>query len=294
MFRDDFRPGKDSGARLPDIGLVALTTANNYPEPTMNPFPGLAVAQPFVAARAALPVVRDAAHDFHQGLQAALIDQIALGLIVCDRHASLCFANEAARLELSSERVLRLSGDSLRCAGGRSMALDAALRQAAVKGRRQLLMLANDDERLMVTLMPLAQDDGAEPLLLLVLGQRGACSTLGLEMLASAYSLTLAERRVLGGLVGDISPRDIAASGGVSLSTVRTQIAAIRTKLGVRNVEGVLLLAAQVPMVPSALRCGQARRRGADAPPQPGRPARAAWAAAHHPRTNGDHHVELQ
>ena len=252
----------------------------------MNFFPGLAPAYSFTAGRTAQPAARDVAVDFHEGLQVTLLDQIALGLIVCDRRATLCFANETARHELAGERVLRLCGGSLRCASGHSAALDAALRLAATKGRRQLLALSGADDRLMVTLIPLARDDGSEPLVLLVLGRRGACSTLGLEMLASVYGLTLAERRVLGGLVGEVSPQDIAEAGGVSLSTVRTQIAAIRTKFGVRNVEGLLIRAAEVPMVPGALRSQR--------PPAGGRPTLAARPAASHSPQTGEHHVELQ
>ena len=48
--------------------------------------------------------------------------------------------------------------------------------------------------------------------------------------------------------------RDIARTKGVELSTVRTQIASIRTKLGVRSVEALLLRAAEVPPVAPALR----------------------------------------
>ena len=207
----------------------------------------------------------EASASLRQRLRTALLDEIALGLIVCDRHGQLQFANPAADQELASERVLRRLGQSLRCAGPASSALDSALRKAATKGVRQLLTLANGGDSLMVAVVPLAMDSGPEPLLMLVLGRRGACSVLGLEMLSSVYGLTLAERRVLCGLVDDVSPRDIAASGGVSLSTVRTQIAAIRTKFGVRNIEGVLIRAAEVPMVPGALRRQAAHQRGTPA-----------------------------
>lgn len=207
-----------------------------------------------------------AAASLHQRLRMALLDEIALGLIVCDRHGQLQFANPAADQELASERVLRRLGQSLRCAGPAASALDAALRKAATKGLRQLLTLVNGADSLMVAVLPLAMDNGPEPLVMLVLGRRGACSALGLEMLASVYGLTYAERRVLCGLVDDVSPRDIADAGGVSLSTVRTQIASIRTKFGVRNIEGVLIRAAEVPVVPSALRRQAAQQWGAPAP----------------------------
>ncbi len=207
----------------------------------------------------------EATASLHQRLRIALLDEIALGLIVCDRHGQLQFVNPAADQELASAHVLSRLGQSLRCTGTDSSALDGALRKAASKGVRQLLTLTHAADSLMVAVVPLAMDNGGEPMLMLVLGRRGACSALGLEMLSGVYGLTLAERRVLCGLVADISPRDIAASGGVALSTVRTQIASIRTKFGVRNIEGVLIRVAEVPMVPSALRRQATEQRGAPA-----------------------------
>jgi DNA-binding CsgD family transcriptional regulator len=233
---------------------VVSTTAHNSQEQLMTGFTCQSVPSlPSVFA----PVDRDpgaAAGSLHQRLRTALLDEIALGLIVCDRHGQLQFANPAAAEELATGRVLCRLGQTLRCAGSATSAWDGALRKAATKGLRQLLTLAHGAERLMVAVLPLALDNGGEPLLMLVLGRRGACSALGLEMLSGVYGLTFAERRVLCGLVDDVSPRDIAASGGVSLSTVRTQIASIRTKFGVRNIEGLLIRVAEVPVVPSALR----------------------------------------
>lgn len=214
------------------------------------------------------PYYRDpveATLSLHERLCSALVDEIALGLIVCDRQGQLLFANPVADQELASEQVLCRQGPILRCAGLAHSVLDAALRKASAKGVRQLLTLDNGVDTLMVAVMPLAMDNGPEPLVMLVLGRRGACSALGLEMLSGVYGLTLAERRVLCGLVDDVSPRDIAASGGVSLSTVRTQIASIRTKFGVRSIEGLLIRAAEVPVVPSALRRQAAQQRGTPA-----------------------------
>ena len=52
-----------------------------------------------------------------------------------------------------------------------------------------------------------AQADGQH--VLVMLGRRQPCSELGLEMLAASYGLTLAERRVLGALVREASPRSL-------------------------------------------------------------------------------------
>lgn len=118
-----------------------------------------------------------------------------------------------------------------------------------------MLNLSDGEERLLVSLIPLAQRPGSEPLVLRVLRRHGACSQLGIEMMPSLYGLTGAERRVLKGLIDDVAPQDIADDAGVALSTVRTQIASIRAKLGVSSVQGLLIRPAEVPPFQSALRC---------------------------------------
>lgn len=68
------------------------------------------------------------------------------------------------------------------------------------------------------------------------------------------YGLTLAERRVLGGLLAEGAPRQIAAVNGVALSTVRSHIKSIRDKFGVHSIESLLIRAAGVPPVTTAWR----------------------------------------
>ncbi len=188
-------------------------------------------------------------------LALALMDQIECGLIAADAQGQLLHANRAARRELKSGRVLRLVGERLSCAVGGQSELAAALQEAAVKQRSRLLWIGEGAERLMLVAMPMRGErngeGGGRPTALLMLGRRSLCSPLGLEMMSIRYGLTLAERRVLRALVASQSAREIASDHGVALSTVRTQIQAIRHKVGVRNIDALLLRAAQVPPVGS-------------------------------------------
>jgi len=177
------------------------------------------------------------------------MDQIDCGLVAADAEGQVLHANRAARRELKSARVLRVAGKHLSCAAGHQAELALALHQAAVKKCSRLLWLGEGDERLMLVAMPVRRDSGARPTALLMLGRRSLCSPLGLEMMSMRHGLTLAERRVLRALVASQSAREIATEHGVALSTVRTQIQAIRQKVGVRNIEALLLRAAQVPPV---------------------------------------------
>jgi DNA-binding CsgD family transcriptional regulator len=181
----------------------------------------------------------------------ALFDQVGSGLIVCDAEGRIQLANRAAQAELRSARLLHDAGGLLQRAAATEGELAQALRLAATRGRRSLVRLQAGTDRLHVSTLPLAGDSGA--LVLVVLGRRRACSELELELLAGSYGLTQAERRVLGGLMQEERPSEIAERHAVKLSTVRTQISSIRAKLGTRSVEGLLLRAAEVPAMPPVL-----------------------------------------
>lgn len=184
----------------------------------------------------------------------ALLEEIECGLILCDGNGRLRFANQAAQRELATQRLLLLQGSTLHRASGVTGDLDTALRQAATRDKRTLVRLITSEHRLLVSVQPLPEAAGCEPMVLLMLGRRQPCSELGLEMLATSFGLTLAERRVLAALMREASPRQIAIEHSVSLTTVRTQIASIRAKMDTRTIDGLLLRTAEVPPVSGALR----------------------------------------
>jgi len=189
-----------------------------------------------------------------ESLMNALVDAIDCGVIVSNAHGTVCFANQAARQQADLAGAYPSAARAMHCGAHDAAALDAAIRSAATKGRRQLLVLGSGEGRLMVSVLPLALPEACDPRVLLLLGRRGSCSTLALEMLANVHGLTLAERRVLAGLLAESTPREVAAALGVALSTVRTQILSIRAKLGVRSIEALLLRAAEVPPMAAVVR----------------------------------------
>lgn len=197
--------------------------------------------------------------DALSALPMTLIDEIECGLIVCDAQGTVRLTNRAAKRELADGRALCLAGEHLLRPHGENADLDAAIRQAALRGRRTLLQTGGAAGRLLVSVQPLSMFGLGDPLVLLLLGRRQPCSDLGLELLASRFGLTLAERRVLAGLLRDASPREIALDHAVALSTVRTQISSIRAKLGARSIDHLLLRAAEVPPVANALHSDYAR-----------------------------------
>ncbi len=193
---------------------------------------------------------------------AALLDHIDVGMIVCNAEGHLLYANSEAEAELDRGELLQrglcedgLEGVRAACGNTSDQALLAAVQGAAVHGRRRMVSLQLDDSRMLITAVPLSHQ-GHESIVLLMLGRRSLCSQLGLDMLALTHGLTPAEGRVMSGLLAGHSAAEIATDSQVCISTVRTQICAIRDKLGVRSMRQLLLRAACVPPAASALQQG--------------------------------------
>lgn len=182
------------------------------------------------------------------GLLTALIDRIECGMLVCTPSAELLHANRAAQYELKCGGAVSLVDGHLRCDDESSTAWMTALRDAATRHRSSLLTLGPRSDPLMVAVTSL-EHLIEESAVMVLTGRRGACSRLGIELLAKLHGLTFAECRVLRALIGNNTPREIAASHGVALATVRTQIQAVRDKLGVRSIEALLLRAAEIPPI---------------------------------------------
>ncbi|MGM9489745.1 LuxR C-terminal-related transcriptional regulator [Ideonella sp. YS5] len=187
-------------------------------------------------------------------LPSELFDEIDLAVIVCQASGLMRFANRAARCELASARLIIQANGFLRQVDGAIGALAEALQTAAQRSRRSLVAIARGNDRLLVATSPLGAPRSDGHRVLVMLGRRQPCSELGLQMLAASHGLTLAESRVLAALTHELSPREIAEQHAVALSTVRTQIQSIRSKLGARSIEGLLLRAAELPPVGTALR----------------------------------------
>jgi len=125
--------------------------------------------------------------------------------------------------------------------------------RTAAAGQWGMLVLPQGAARLTVALVPL-QGDEAEPEVaaLLVLGREPHPSPLALHFFAQAHQLTSTEKKVLESLVCGLSPRQIAAESKVAISTVRTQIAAVRAKVRATSIRDLLRQVAALPPLQGA------------------------------------------
>lgn len=193
----------------------------------------------------------------------ALIDELDVGLVVCRADGRLVHANAAAWRELDGQDAIALKPTDIVVAAAPEQ--QAPLRQAleaAARGRRQLVLLRGRAVRLMVAVQPLHSRPGSPDRVLLILGRRRVATALMVEMLCRRQGVTAAEQRVLEGLLEGLSAQELARQFDVELSTVRTQVSALRGKLGVRRIDDALLMLAELPPMASALRHGGCRSEG--------------------------------
>ena len=227
--------------------------------------PGHAAPWRWPNAAALAPAARAAPATAARGLPTAclsgVLDELDTGVLVCDARGQVLMLNEAARRELAQGGVLEMAAEgSLGVQGGAGLLpLRRAVHAAACDGRHQLLPLRVAERTLMLVVQPLREAPGDQPCAVLLLGRRQLCPDLAVQRLGRLYALTEAEKAVLSSLLAGLRVGALAKLRGVAVSTVRTQVAALRAKFGVRRLDDLTRLVAELPPMMSALRSPTAR-----------------------------------
>lgn len=187
---------------------------------------------------------------------AETLEELDSGVLILSEHGRVALANDAARRELRRARPLALDDSGHVELRGVSSATAQrwreALRDAVRAERRHLLRLQDAEHHVMASVVPLATPSGAWALVLL--GRRQPAPALAVEMLARLYRLTAAECQVLGALLLGERVQEVAHSRGVRVSTLRTQVHALRAKMGASRIEDLFRMVAELPPMSSALR----------------------------------------
>ena len=184
-------------------------------------------------------------------LLARALDEVDYAILLLDEDAEILHLNHRARQWLlHDETVVQQVGSRLRACDAQDMArLHDALHGATRRGLRRLLALGCGDARQVAALVPVEPGVAA-----LVLGKSSVCEDLSLQCFARNHELTAAETRVLAALGRGVAPAEIAREQGVKISTVRTQISAIRQKTGTSTITALVRLVAELPPMVGALR----------------------------------------
>lgn len=169
------------------------------------------------------------------GLMRRVMDELDYGIIIVDAQGEVNYVNRTARSDhvsaglsglTAGERLSAVSDDE-------TLELLRAVRDAATLSRRSLVRLGTG-MRQCIAVLPLNEPtetigpvDGQA---LLLFGRRKVCEPLSIAFFARTFGLTPAETQVLEALCQGEPPTRIAARNFVALSTVRTQLTAIRLK----------------------------------------------------------------
>ena len=207
-----------------------------------------------------------------------MLDEIDYGMVLVSADAQVVYLNHAARLELDGEHPLQMLGSALRAQRPQDVApLHDAL-ASAQRGLRRLVMLGAGAHRVSLSVVPLpggnpgaqaahaahaanghggqARHEDLRPTTLLVLGKRQVCEQLSVQGYARSMRLTPAETQVLELLCAGVRPTQIARQQNVAVSTVRTQLGAIRNKTGAAGISDLVRQVAVLPPLLTVLRGG--------------------------------------
>ena len=186
-----------------------------------------------------------------------LLDELDYGLLVVRRDMLVVHANQLARRRLQlndTARCLRSSALWQPDSAGAKQLLHAVT-TAVDLSLRSTVLLGADDHAIVLAVVPLRQRDALGHSLAAVLVQRERiCTPLSLAGFGRVHGLTGAETSVLAELAAGHEPASVAGKLGVTLSTVRTHVVALRAKLGVRSLRKVLIDVSRLPPIAELVR----------------------------------------
>lgn len=222
--------GLGASATHPAAGLaghVGAAVAGHIATP-FGPHGGNPGAAQRTVARAAPEVAL-------MGLMRRVLDELDYGVVIVDAQGDVSLANRTARGEFSGAGLHSLTlGERLAaCTQAETAELLRAVRDAATLSRRSLVRLGTG-LRHCIAVVPLSSEaslvDPADGQALLLFGRRQVCAPLSIAFFARTFGLTPTETQVLEALCQGEPPARIATRNGVAVSTVRSQLTAIRAK----------------------------------------------------------------
>ena len=184
-----------------------------------------------------------------------MLDIVGYAMVLVVEDGRVVFANQFAREELQGEHPLRLQNGTLQLREPLAVPeLQTAIEGALYRSAQAMVSLPSKaGGTVSVSVVPV-RDISECPAALLILEKRSVCEELSADAFARAHALTLAETRVLKQLCAGTRPGDIAQALGVKLTTVRTQIGSIRSKIGSRDITDILRRVSRLPPLPSLMR----------------------------------------
>lgn len=182
---------------------------------------------------------------------AAMVDELAHGVLLTTLDARLLHANQAARQELVRGGAIGLwdGGFVQACRPESDRELQLAIGQSAL-GKRSLVNLeAMEGPALSVAVVPLKPAFGDPARCALLFSRRSVCDVLMLGFFARFHGLTPAEEQVLAVMCEGISAPHAAKRLNVAVSTIRTHVRSICAKTRTSSVRELARRVAVLPPI---------------------------------------------
>ncbi|MDT7838873.1 helix-turn-helix transcriptional regulator [Aquabacterium sp. OR-4] len=187
-----------------------------------------------------------------------VLDAVGFGLVLVDAQGHVLHANATAvqQCRHGAPLVLPASGQPRDSVAAALPAEDAARLHAAIRsamrGLWAMVALNRGGEAVLaVGVAPIQVDAGDSaappPVALLMLGAEVHDRCLARQFFDTEHHLTHHEGKVLDALCDGLTPQQIAGEHRVKISTVRTQIAAVREKVGVDSIRRLIHRVASLP-----------------------------------------------
>jgi DNA-binding CsgD family transcriptional regulator len=176
-----------------------------------------------------------------------VLDTLSTPIFIVGHGRRILFANEAGEAMLSEAKHVRKHADALQAArpGPSAQALEEAIDRAArgdaVIGLKGIgvPLVSTEGERAAAYVLPISGDDlrGAlgEGYATVFIGLRGEQLPMTIEILRTVFDLTQSEARVAALIAKGDTPQIVTEALGVSINTVRTQLAGAFSKMGVAS-----------------------------------------------------------
>lgn len=184
-----------------------------------------------------------------------VLDELDHGVVLLSDAGRVFAVNRAALRECSLDSLCIVDGH-VRAKNDRDHRMLVRAIGSAGMGRRSMVTMRRGDGSLSIAVIPLGgatTHAARSPSVLLAFGRRHVCAPLSMEFFAREHQITAAELSVLRGLCEGDRPAEIAAQCGVSLATIRTQLASLRRKTDSRTVVDLLHRVAALPPIVSVL-----------------------------------------
>ncbi len=184
-----------------------------------------------------------------EGFHASILNHVTVPVMIVERRGSLIYSNKAADLLLSDKSLIATSDDLLSfISRDDDLRIKAAITDVCASGVGHAVGLGKDHNHPIVAII-LPFDDGQfqgiEGVLLLLSNAAGMSTAL-FDLLRHEFHLSLTEAKIAAALSTGADLKEVAQDRGVSLNTLRTQLASIMEKTGIHRQAALVALVARI------------------------------------------------